>query len=67
MTRLIRQHIFLLFGLGALLYFFFVDLESMRPGPFQYAIFALGFVSMLIYVVQSFLRLREKWRAEQKN
>jgi hypothetical protein len=63
----LRQHIFLLFGLGALLYFFFVDLESMTPGAFQYVIFALGFVSMLIYVVQSFLRLREKWRAEQKN
>jgi len=56
----IRKHIFLLIGLAALLYFILVgDLTGRQPTAIDVTIFFIGFVSMAVYVVQSFRRTRE--------
>ena len=51
------RHIFFLIGLAAVAYCFLVDLKTLSPGAIDYAIFAVGFIAMLIYAVQSFVRI----------
>lgn len=59
MTSLLR-HFFLLVGIAALLFFLSGDLESRQPSVLDYTVFTIGFVSMLIYFIQSIDRVRKK-------
>lgn len=55
----LRKHVFLLVGLAALAYFIFgSDLAERESTVTDVALFFVGFVSMAIYVVQSFRRTR---------
>lgn len=55
----LRKHVLLLVGLAALAYFTFGDdLAGRDPTVKDVAVFFIGFVSMAIYVVQSFRRTR---------
>ncbi len=55
----LRRHAFLLIGLAAIVYFFSVDITSLKPGILEYAVFAIGFLAMAVYVTQSFMRFRQ--------
>jgi hypothetical protein len=59
-VQTLKNHAFLVIGLAALCYFLVVDIENLRPGAIDYAIFVLGFISMAIYVAQVFRRLRNR-------
>ena len=62
----LSKHIFLLVGLAVLVYFSSIDIEKLVPGVIDYALFAVGFISMAIYVVQTFLRVRRTMRDRGK-
>jgi len=62
----LKQHIFLIVGLAVVIYFFSIDVEALKPTLVDYTIFAVGFFAMLTYVIQSFVRFRNKMRNEQK-
>lgn len=55
----LRRHAFLLIGLAAIAYFFSVDITSLKPGIFEYAVFTVGFLAMAVYVAQTFMRFRQ--------
>ena len=63
----VRKHVFLLIGLAVIAYFFSIDITSLKPGLLEYSLFAVGFLSMAIYVGQSFLRLRETMKNSKES
>jgi len=62
----LRKHLFLLVGLAALIYFSSIELENRTPNLIDVVLFAVGIVSMAIYVVQSFRRVRRTMRSRGK-
>ena len=58
------RHMFLVVGLAVVAYFFVIDFDSLKPTALHYALVCVGFVSILIYVVHSFVLFRKSRKSD---